>query len=214
MDGSEHLEAADGGWPALIADFVAHERAVGGFAEPTLRHRDLYMRTFARWWESTHPGRHPSETTTADLSCFLIAEDDRGMGAYTRKAQVAVHAPREIATILAHTSALQDLRGRLRHTIVATLRFTGMRSGELRTLRRDHLDEVRPELPTSPLMLSNPSRLVTTPHRWRTYATELVRAGVDIHLVQRLPGHRTITSTVGYTNLVADDLKDAVDDLW
>jgi site-specific recombinase XerD len=37
---------------------------------------------------------------------------------------------------------------------------------------------------------------------------------VDIHLVQRLPGHRTITSTVGYTNLVADDLKDAVDDLW
>ena len=40
--------------------------------------------------------------------------------------------------------------------------------------------------------------------------TELVRAGVDIHVVQRLLGHRWIRSTVGYTHLVLDDLGDTV----
>jgi site-specific recombinase XerD len=190
--------------------------------------------------------------------------------------EIEVYRPSEIATILHHTSTLTDLRGRLRHLIVSTLRFTGMRSGELRTLRRDrldleagqaqvigkgsrprtvvipaplepilrtYLDEVRPSLPSSPLLLSNPARRVTTahhgfgpeaihrevelagqhagapgrhfPHRWRhTFATELVRAGVDIHVVQRLLGHRSVSSTVGYTHLATDDLQRAIQDLW
>jgi len=160
--------------------------------------------------------------------------------------------------------------------IVASLRFTGMRSVELRTLRRDRLDldagqaqvigkgavqrvvvippplqhilaayleEVRPVLPDSPLVLSNPARRVSTanrgfgpealhrevqlagrragvagrhhPHRWRhTFATELVRAGIDIHVVQRLLGHRSISSTVGYTHLATDDLQRTVEGLW
>jgi site-specific recombinase XerD len=151
-----------------------------------------------------------------------------------------------------------------------------MRSGELRTLRRDgldlargtatvlgkgarqravllppalvptlvaFLDQVRPRLPASPLLLANAHPFVTTaehgfgtdalarevelagvgagvsgrhyPHKWRhTFATELVRAGVDIHVVQRLLGHRHIASTVGYTHLALDDLRTAVGDLW
>ena len=53
------------------------------------------------------------------------------------------------------------------------------------------------------------------PHKWRhTYATELVRAGVDIHVVQRLLGHASIASTVGYTHLVLDDLRRAVAEVW
>lgn len=187
-----------------------------------------------------------------------------------------VYGPAEVQAILAHTVTLTDLRGRQRHAIVATLRWTGMRSGELRTLRsRDlHLgagrarvvgkgnrertvllpgplveilgsfqQQVRPRLPVSPLLLANPHPFVTTPyagfgqealsrevelagegagvdgrhhpHKWRhTYATELVRAGVDIHVVQRLLGHASIASTVGYTHLVLDDLRGAVAGVW
>lgn len=94
----------------------------------------------------------------------------------------------------------------------------------------DFLAEVRPQLPDSPLLLANAHPLVTTrnhgfgqealarevelaalgagvpgrhyPHRWRhSFATELVRDGVDIHVVQRLLGHSSIASTVGYTHL-------------
>lgn len=107
----------------------------------------------------------------------------------------------------------------------------------------DFLEQVRPLLPDSPLLLVNPHPLVTTaltgfgqealgrevelagqgtgvpgrhhPHMWRhTYATELARAGVDIHLVQRLLGHLSISSTVGYTHLVLDDLRSTVGELW
>lgn len=182
----------------------------------------------------------------------------------------------QASAILAHTAGLTDVRGRQRHAIVAALRWTGMRSAELRTLALAdlHLDEgraavlgkgsrartvllppplvtvlrrfvaeVRPQLPSSPLLLVNPHPFVTTaqcgfgqealarevelaglgagvpgrhhPHKWRhTYATELVRAGVDIHVVQRLLGHRSIASTVGYTHLVLDDLRDAVAEVW
>jgi site-specific recombinase XerD len=187
-----------------------------------------------------------------------------------------IYTPAQIQKILAHTAALSDVRGRQRHVIVSTLRHTGMRSGELRTLRHDGLDltagtatvygkgarqrlvllppallpilgaflnEVRPNLPDSPLLLANAHPFVTTaqhgfgtdalarevelaglgagvpgrhyPHKWRhTFATELVRAGVDIHVVQRLLGHRHIASTVGYTHLALDDLRTAVGDLW
>jgi site-specific recombinase XerD len=110
------------------------------------------------------------------------------------------------------------------------------------TLER-FLHEVRPQLPDSPLLLANAHRYVTTPqcgfgpealarevelaglgaevagrhhpHKWRhTYATELVRAGVDIHIVQRLLGHASIASTVGYTHLSLDDLHGTVGALW
>lgn len=188
----------------------------------------------------------------------------------------STYRPAEVAAILAHTGGLPDVRGRQRHVIVATLRYTGMRSGELRLLRLRDLDlpggqarvvgkgglqrsvllppallptlsafleQVRPQLPDSPLLLANPHPFVTTPlsgfsskvlatevelagvgagipgrhhpHKWRhTFATELVRAGVDIHVVQRLLGHTNIASTVGYTHLVLDDLRDAVAGLW
>ncbi len=103
----------------------------------------------------------------------------------------------------------------------------------------DFLAEVRPQLPDSPLLFANAHPFVTTPqhgfgqealarevelageaagvsgrhypHRWRhTFATELVRAGVDIHIVQRLLGHASIASTVGYTHLAVEDLVPAV----
>jgi site-specific recombinase XerD len=187
-----------------------------------------------------------------------------------------IYPSAQIRQILAHTAALTDVRGRQRHAIVATLRYSGMRSGELRTLRSRDLDlaagramvfgkgarqrivllppalvptlteflaEVRPLLPDSPLLLANAHPFVTTaqhgfgtdalarevelaglgagvpgrhyPHKWRhTYATELVRAGVDIHVVQRLLGHDHIASTVGYLHLALDDLRSAVAGLW
>lgn len=112
----------------------------------------------------------------------------------------------------------------------------------LTDILRDFLAEVRGDLPDSPLLLANAHPAVTTPlsgfgqealarevelaglgaqvpgrhhpHKWRhTYATELVRAGVDIHVVQRLLGHASIASTVGYTHLSLDDLTDTIGDL-
>jgi site-specific recombinase XerD len=50
------------------------------------------------------------------------------------------------------------------------------------------------------------------PHRWRhSYATSLLRRGVDIHVVQRLMGHSNITTTTRYLPLCDADLSDAVD---
>lgn len=181
----------------------------------------------------------------------------------------------QVEAILRHTASLTDLRGRQRHVIVTLLRFTGMRSQELRTLRREALDlenaratvvgerdrqrvvllprptlpllssflvDARPRLPTSPLLLANAHLFVTTadsgfgmdalarevelaglgadvpgrhyPQEWRhTYATELLRKGVDVHVVQRLLGHGSISSTVGYLHLVPDDLRAAAERL-
>jgi integrase/recombinase XerC len=53
------------------------------------------------------------------------------------------------------------------------------------------------------------------PHKWRhTYATRLLRNGVDIHKIQRLLGHANINTTVVYLHLVDDDLRDAVDGVF
>lgn len=50
------------------------------------------------------------------------------------------------------------------------------------------------------------------PHRWRhTFATELLRAGVDVHAAQRLLGHVKAGTTANYLHLVDDELCDAVD---
>lgn len=85
--------------------------------------------------------------------------------------------PRQIAGMLSHSAALTDVRGRQRHTFVATLRYPWMRSGELRTLRRQRvallrdplmpvlrpgLTEVRSHVPDSPLLLANAHPFVTT----------------------------------------------------
>jgi site-specific recombinase XerD len=50
------------------------------------------------------------------------------------------------------------------------------------------------------------------PHRWRhSYATSLLRRGVDIHVVQRLLGHSNIATTTRYLHLSDADLSDAVE---
>jgi site-specific recombinase XerD len=51
-----------------------------------------------------------------------------------------------------------------------------------------------------------------SPHRLRhTFATHLVRAGVDIVTVRDLLGHRLITSTQIYLHMTAEDLRKATD---
>lgn len=105
----------------------------------------------------------------------------------------------------------------------------------------DYLDELRPLLAPSPYLFVNPNGKGQTkltgrygqravfnlvaqagaaaglpgrhfPHRWRhTYATSLVRRGVDIHVIQRLLGHSNITTTTRYLHLSDADLLAAVD---
>ncbi len=107
----------------------------------------------------------------------------------------------------------------------------------LPTLTR-YLDEARPTLPATPYVFASPGsrdanrrlslRTIHTevrdagsaagiggrhhPHRWRhTYATELLRAGVDLHTVQRLLGHSRLATTERYLHLVDDDLQRSID---
>ncbi|MGO9582710.1 MAG: tyrosine-type recombinase/integrase [Acidimicrobiales bacterium] len=104
---------------------------------------------------------------------------------------------------------------------------------------REYVDKMRPRLPASAYFFVNPKGnrrlrgrygpralhdLVLEagtsagvagrhfPHRWRhTYATDLLRRGVDIHVVQRLMGHSSIKTTSRYLHLSDADLLAAVD---
>ncbi len=255
------LEPVTEATPGDVAAFLIAEAARGLVAR-TRRSELGAVRGLHNWLVLT--GQAPTNPATLVPSPRITAPP------------IEIYSPAQCTAILAHTASLTDVRGRQRHAIVATLRHTGMRSGELRTLRRADLDlsagralvlgkgnrqrtvllppvllpilvaflaEVRPLLPPSPLLLANAHPFVTTaqcgfggealareselagigagvearhhPHKWRhTFATELVRAGVDIHVVQRLLGHTHIASTVGYTHLAIDDLRQAVTAVW
>lgn len=55
-------------------------------------------------------------------------------------------------------------------------------------------------------------RKLVSPHRLRhTFATHLVRAGVNLVTIRDLLGHRLITSTQIYLHVTAHDLRDAAD---
>ena len=104
-----------------------------------------------------------------------------------------------------------------------------------------YLDELRPTLPDSPFVFANPKANAARqyhgrfapcsvedlvrqagegagvagphfPHRWRhSYATSLLRRGVDIFKVKRLLGHAKLATTERYLHLNDDDLADAID---
>jgi site-specific recombinase XerD len=110
----------------------------------------------------------------------------------------------------------------------------------LMPILHDYLDHIRVQLPSSEFFFSNPNSAMNEqyygrycpdaianlvrdagrnaaitgrhfPHRWRhTYATSLLRRGVDIHLVQRLMGHSNIATTTRYLHLYDTDLAEAV----
>jgi integrase/recombinase XerD len=110
---------------------------------------------------------------------------------------------------------------------------------DLATVLREYLDDVRPKLPASGYLFANPrgSRRLRGrygpralhslvmeagtstgvagrhfAHRWRhSYATSLIRRGVDLHVVQRLLGHSNIATTTRYLHLSDADLLAAVD---
>ena len=110
---------------------------------------------------------------------------------------------------------------------------------DLADVLREYLANVRPKLPASGYFFANPRgnrslrgrygpralhNLVLEAgtsagaagrhfaHRWRhTYATSLIRRGVDLHVVQRLLGHSNIATTTRYLHLSDADLLAAVD---
>lgn len=53
---------------------------------------------------------------------------------------VDIYSPEEAASILAVAQSWSGTAGRQRHAMIASLRFTGLRSGELRSLRLSDLD--------------------------------------------------------------------------
>ena len=249
---------------ARTADLVEHlvAEAARGVAVGTRRGKTAALRRFFAWLALL--GR--------------IEHDPAAALELPRKPapRPELYHPEEVTAILAHLATLADVRGRQRHALVASLRYTGMRSGELRRLHTADLDlaaararvqtkagrrrivvlppalvgileafltDVRPELGPSPLLLVNPHPYVTTPdrgfsqqtlqrevelaghgaglagphfpHRWRhTFATELVRRGVNLYTIQRLLGHASLRTTLGYVHLGLDDLQATVAALW
>ena len=109
----------------------------------------------------------------------------------------------------------------------------------LADVRREYLDELRPRLPASPYLFANPRgnrslrgrygaralhNLVVEAgtsagvagrhfvHRRRhSYATRLIRRGVDLHVIQRLMGHANIATTTRGLHLSDADLLAAID---
>ncbi|WP_146211178.1 tyrosine-type recombinase/integrase [Quadrisphaera granulorum] len=50
------------------------------------------------------------------------------------------------------------------------------------------------------------------PHRWRhTYATHLLRSGVDVVVVRDLMGHTSVATTSVYLHLLREDMRDGVE---
>ena len=186
--------------------------------------------------------------------------------------RVEFYTDPEADAVIEWAAAQPGLRWQVGRVLLLTLRYSGLRAGEVVSLRteeidlearrislvgkgrkprvvpipnlladvlREYLDKLRPSLPESPYLFANPrgnrslrgrygrralhslvleagtSAGVTGrhfPHRWRhTYATSLIRRGVDIHIVQRLMGHSNIATTSRYLHLLDADLLDAVD---
>lgn len=92
---------AAGRYEPLLDRYTDHLRAVRNLAPSTIANSRHYVACFLDWWRREHPDR------------------------------VEVYSPAEMAAVLAHTASLTDLRGRQRHAIIATLRWTGCRAGEV-----------------------------------------------------------------------------------
>lgn len=167
---------------ATVAAFLGAE-GQRGVAAGTRQAELAALRRFLAWLQlAVEVAANPAAVVETPRAAPLAPQTD---------------TPEQVAAILAHTAGLGDLRGRQRHAIVSTLRYTGMRSQELRTLARDDLDlaggrawvtgkggrrrpvllpgplvavltafceQVRPQLPDSPLVLANAHPFVTTPH--------------------------------------------------
>lgn len=244
-----------------LHDFLVAE-AERGLAPATVAAEVNGLRAFFRWLVA-------EEVLPTDPSATLRSPR-------SNRRRVDVYSPTEVEAILTHTATLTDLRGRQRHAIIATLRYTGARAGEISELRRDRVDldarrlevvgkgsqprilavptplaevletfssEVRPQLPDTPFLFVNTHPFVPDPHkrcsvsnlqrecrlgaagagipgrhyphRWRhTFATELIRAGVGVAQVQRQLGHANIVSTMIYTHLDMNDVRDSLDQVF
>ena len=108
-----------------LSDYLVSE-ADRGMSPATIYAEGNGLRIFFAWLVAEE--RIPADPTTALVSPRRVTH------------RIDVYRPDEAAAILAHTATLTDLRGRQRHAIVATFRYTGARAGEVSDLRRDRLD--------------------------------------------------------------------------
>ncbi|MBK5223913.1 MAG: tyrosine-type recombinase/integrase [Acidimicrobiia bacterium] len=108
-----------------LADHLVAE-AVRGISPATVYAEVNALRTFFRWLVA-------EGELAADPSATLSPPK-------RNPNRVDVYTPGEMAAVLAHTATLTELRGRQRHAIIATLRYTGARAGEVSGLRRDRID--------------------------------------------------------------------------
>lgn len=73
---------------------------------------------------------------------------------------------------------------------------------------------LRQQLAENPAFAGNPTFSMVTPHVLRhTFATDAMRAGVSLRVLQALLGHATIATTAKYLHPSGDDLADAVQEM-
>ncbi|WP_180357678.1 tyrosine-type recombinase/integrase [Streptomyces sp. NP160] len=245
-----------------LSAFLKHERE-RGMAESTLQMRWYAVHAFYRYL------RHHGYDGPTPL--------ERVRPPRARPAPRRDYSDAEAEAILEAARRNADggtKKGQFDYAVMATLRYTGVRRGELVDAglgdldlgRREltvvgkgrkrrvvplprayvavmewYLADVRPRLPASEMLFANPraelrgrfrgatdgqtlKRMTARygveadvdgphlPHRWRhTYATHLLRQGVDVAVVQQLLGHSSITTTSVYLHLIRDDLLAGVD---
>ncbi len=290
----------------LLARYLAYAAAVDGYAATTIVQRRTALRSFLAWLreeggdleaidvEDLHAfliaeQRDGSSAATRQIAVtalrhFLAWYRPAGPNPAARvrppkapPARIRVYQPAEVDAILDRLARGYQIGIRFDHTLIATLRFTGIRLAELVGMRLSELDlargrtrvfgkgsrwrmvplpdvlvaildsyltEVRPVLPDSPWVFANPratargrhtgvvDRQIVTlickrageragvtgphhPHRWRhSFATELLRGGTDLAVVQRLLGHVNLETTTRYLHLADEDLRAAIDQVY
>lgn len=196
-----------------------------------------------------HPPRQPSLRTDT----YSAAQAERILGHANQDDSVYGQFCHAILATLRYTglrnNELVHLRTADLDLDAAQMYVRKGKGRKARTLRIPHvlvhileayLDEIRPQLPTSPYLFANPNSQTNGrhigriapravhhivhrigvasgvpgdhyPHRWRHhYATSLIRAGVSLEHVRKLMGHARIATTVRYLHLDNDDLAHAV----
>lgn len=73
----------------LLEAFGTYQRAILGFVDSTVQNHRNYLTNYFVWWYGAHsPEQSPTGARPRDVTDFLLAESERGIGPRTRKSEL------------------------------------------------------------------------------------------------------------------------------